>query len=56
MRGQRVELGLEPHLAINHITDNSLINISCILVLRNTQLILEFKGNVTLSVVQLSEL
>ena len=50
VRGQRVELGLEPHLVINHIIDDSLINKSLMLVLRMTQLILEFNGSV-LSVV-----
>lgn len=50
MRGQRGELGLEPHLVINHITDDSLINNSCMSIMRKTQLTSEFKGSV-LSVV-----
>ena len=46
VRGQRVELGLEPHLVINQRTDDSLINNSCMSVLRKTQLRLEFKDSV----------
>ena len=45
-----MELGLEPHLVINQIIDDLVINNSCISVLRNIELRLEFKGSV-LSVV-----
>ena len=41
-----MEVGLEPHLVINQITDNSLNNNSCMSVTRNTQLRLELKGSV----------
>ena len=46
VRGESVELEVEPHVVINHITDKSTIDNSCMLDHRKTQLRLEFKGSV----------